>query len=43
MTQFSPEYFNLSGDLLEQCAQTDGDNLSSVLTQDNLDNKRDSQ
>ncbi len=38
MTQFSPEYFNLAGDVLKQYAQTGDDNLSSVLTQDNLEN-----
>ncbi len=38
MTKFSPEYFNLAGDVLKQYAQTGDDNLSSVLTQDNLEN-----
>ena len=37
MTKFSPEYLHLADDLLKQFAQTQEDNLSALLTRENLE------
>ena len=38
MTKFSPEYLNLADELLKQYALTGDDQLSTILTKENLDN-----